>query len=224
MKHCLFLHALAVILVLLPGSRPAHACRAPSAGPTRFVSELVARTADSSPPASIQAAWVEDIVRDDTNDTRGDACASKTGCVLVGTIVVGLDAPADDATPSEPIGYLVTAESRAGGRVPSLITFVEVPPGQELVRIAEDGKLFVDFHEPEDEVVALDFDLVIVPVDLAGNRGVAFRLRVRDSDAMGCQAGGFRGSGLMPVWIMATVLIARRRRRPEAAEPLPAPE
>lgn len=217
----MFFHALAVISVLLPGSRPAQACRAPSAGPTRIVSELITEPVESSPPASIQSAWIEDLFRDDTNDTRGDACASKAGCVLVGTIVVGLDVPADDATPSDEIGYLVSVESRAGGRVPSLFAFAEVVPGQEVVRIAEDGKLFVDFVEPEDEVVALDFDLVIVPVDLAGNTGESFRLRVRDSDAMGCQAGGFRGSGLLPVWIMATVLIVRKRRRPESPNTRP---
>jgi hypothetical protein len=196
-------------------SAPAMACRSSSDAPFRTSSALLPATDDTTPPSAIPSAWVEDIVRDDTNDTRGNACAGQADCILIGTVEVGLTPPTDDTTPEAQIGYIVSAESHDGGRAPNLWVNHYPSDSGEQVLLAPNGRLLIDFMEPAEEVLSLDFDLLITPVDLAGNRGDAYRLRVRDSDAMGCQASRVRGFTISPVWFIALFIVVgmiRRRR------------
>ena len=175
-----------------------------------------AATADTTPPGAIPSAWVEDVVRDGTNDTRGNACAGKTGCINVGTVEVGLSAPTDDTTAGADIGYIVTAVAHDSGRVPTLWDLFSETESNPPIRLLQNGILAIDFIEPEDDVVSLNFDLLIVPIDLAGNQGEAVRLQVRDSDAGGCQASRVHSATLTPVWLVAAVIgvgMLRRRRQ-----------
>jgi len=204
-------------------SRPAQACRGPSTISTRTATATSALTdagsvaaADTTPPGAIPSAWVEDVVRDGTNDTRGNACAGKTGCINIGTVRVGLTPPMDDLTASAEIGYIVTAVAHDGGRVPTLWDVFPDTADNPPIRLLQDGILAIDFIEPEDDVVSLNFDLLIVPVDAAGNQGTAFRLQVRDSDAGGCQASRVHSATLSPVWLVAAMIVVgmvRRRRQ-----------
>ncbi len=117
---------------------------------------------DHTPPAAFQVSNVE-VARGRGPIAIGGGISSFTSCDDIGAVTFALGPPRDDRTPSDEIGI----EARVvGGTPPAGLNVI----GRTLV--LRDARFTLhwidgatDVHQP------LDFTVVLVSVDRAGNRG-----------------------------------------------------
>ncbi|WP_373047259.1 hypothetical protein [Vulgatibacter sp.] len=132
---------------------------------------------------------------------RLDGCAVGGG--VGGSIRVEVAPATDDRSPVHAIGYEV---EHVSGRVPG--SFVLPQPAFVLDEWSGET-LVLPLHEEDDDEV-LDFQLRLVPVDEAGNRGPPSEpFRVHD-EGVGCSVGG---GGLTLAGAVVVLLALRRRIR-----------
>jgi len=114
-------------------------------------------------------------------------------------VLVHLDPPVDDRTPSREIGFRIEL---AGSHL---------PPGYRAGMSWEEGgwgsMVRLPWNERDDDDL-LDFTMRITPLDRAGNEGPTLEVHVRD-EGVGCSAAG-GGAGLLPLLVACLALIRRR--------------
>ncbi len=174
---------------------------------------------DVEPPSAIQNVEFEVFRGEGPNGSCG-LTMTGSSCHGVGRIELIITPPTDDGTPTESLGYMVVL---VDGEFPKQLE-IEMPgePWRGGTPSADSTQTFVlhweDGGGPEDHE-RIDFTLDITPMDLAGNEGPAFRIRVRDrGDDAGCSQSG-RASDPVPLIVLMllvlTLLWASNRYRPQ---------
>lgn len=157
---------------------------------------------DITPPGEIPAVDVE-VIRGQ-GPRPGDGCSMGGAGSLddLGRVILHVATPTDDGTSADLMGYRVV---HFDGKLPSNIA-MPTTEAWRLERLTEDGggDLYLYWDDGStDHQESLDFTIDIVPIDLAGNEGPAYRVRIRDGGDAGCARSG-QSSG---PWMLLTLLI-----------------
>jgi len=186
-------HLALCALLLLAAPRPeARACSFPAPEPhTLDLAEVGVDVAAPGPIAAIKTQ----IIRG-----RGADCGAASSCDDLGRVELTVTPGSDDRTPTDRLGYRLVL---VDGRLP---TGASLP--SEPVRLFSGRLLVLWLDGATDDQEAVSFTLALIPVDLAGNEGPAFEVRVRDPGS-GCQGGHVE----LPLWLMLALLTLHARRR-----------
>jgi len=166
-------------------------------------------TAPPSAPAHLSTE-IRRGVGPETEGCTGEASASS--CDGVGRITLRVSPSTDDRTPAEQIGY-------------RMIVVDGTPPegaglGDEPVLLLHDSYLFLGWSDDaEDEQESVDFTVVLIAVDAAGNESApSDEIHIRHGGRdPGCAVdGGGRRTPTAAVIALASLglLVARRRSSP----------
>jgi hypothetical protein len=149
---------------------------------------------DVTPPGPVIVGAIE-ILRGEDNTPGCGVTGSCDGTGFIGFEV----SSSDDRTPAELLGYRVELVS---GTLPA--------GALPLTALRADGALVLRWDDGTSDHEAFSAELRIVPVDLAGNEGLAATVTVADEPPGGCRAGGGGGGAFLGV--VAVLLLGRRRR------------
>jgi len=190
------------MLVLLP--QRGRTCEQPFFVP--HVIDATLQGVDQTPPILPKPVVSRVTRHDGTGCMSGDSCGDFTSVNLTGLAT-------DDTTPPEHIGYrfaLVAGAPPAGFNLPAGAVDVAL----------SDGSVWLFWSGLDDDV---DFTLLLVAVDAAGNQSEPQTVRIRD-DAGGCNVGRGRGAGELALTLAAFGVAGGRAAQPAPDGPTaPAP-
>jgi len=168
---------------------------------------------DVEAPASPTAEPDAVSIRRGVGPTLQGVHWSSSSCDDLGFIDIALTPGDDDRTLPEEQGFSMEF---VGGTLPDGMA----EPNRDAVRL-DDGRLWWSWIDDDTHVQeAFDFEVDVIPMDLAGNEGEPLRLRLTDpgSDGTGCSLSGAERGG---AWSVLGLLGRRRRdgRRPRTLSP-----
>jgi len=160
------------------------------------------RAVDTTPPEAVQGMTVS--IKRGVGPTSSGCSQMASSCDDLGWIQLDPVGATDDRTEPAQLGFII---EKTAGTLPSGMRLPEGP-----VRAFE-GLTLSWIDGATDDQEGFNFTLDVMPVDLAGNVGEAFSVRIRNApEDMACTVGRMNNnSGL--VWALLVVgLVALRRR------------
>jgi len=166
---------------------------------------------DSTPPEALAEMDVE-VRRGRGPEQSGCGGHSSTSLDDLGWVLLTFAAPGDDRTPAEKMGYMVALTA---GEPPEGMHFPSEP--WRAFSHEEGAALQLSWVDgASDDQESVDFTVTVTPMDLAGNQGPAFEVRIREGGSgefAGCTAASpSRPCGLVVqlVVLVGLLLLARR--------------
>lgn len=205
MVHRLILVVALVSVVMVPvmtAPRVASACSFEGNGEHFIDSELD----DEVAPEAIGEVvpFLSRGSRTESGDTGCETAA--TSCDDIGAFTLTFEAPSDNLSQPENIGYVIEL---VDGSLPSGVTLPAEP-----VRRNSSGELFFAFKDDSTDLKALNFSLRLTPIDEAGNLGPSTDpIRFSDPGDTGCNVAGAPSVGsALTYGLLALLILAARRR------------
>lgn len=160
------------------------------------------RAVDTTAPTPVTGA--SHSIKRGQGPTSTGCGESSTSCDDLGWISLHLEGASDDRTPPGELGYIFEVTA---GTLPDGLTLPNGPVrGQERFTLG-----WIDGATDEQE--GFDFTIDVFPVDLAGNVGEPFSVRLRDEpEDMACAVGAMNANGALP-WALLALGLALWRRR-----------